>query len=105
MSSERFLGMTKIQFSIVSALLSAMAVALAAVSIGFWIHSIQQRRADFCQAVDTMNASIRKVLDDGIKNGRAELKDPRFAKYKDAIERSIRNAEKYKAELFANRAC
>lgn len=104
-ANDRFLGLTKTQFTMIAALMSMLAAALAGLSIGAWAWTAAQRRADFCQAVDTTNAAIRKVLTDGINQGEAELKDPKFAKYRPEIRKAIRKSIQYRAELFANRPC
>lgn len=103
--SERFFGMTKAQFAMVSAAAALFASILATVSLILFIYSASQRRHDFCVAVNTLNGAIVKVLDTSIADGQAELKDPKFSDFRQVILKGIRQDERFKSALFASRPC
>lgn len=104
-ADDRFLGMTKTQFTMLAAAAALIATTLSAVSLSLWVHTSAQRRQDFCNAVNTTNSSIRVVLNASIAQGEKELKDPQFVKYRKQIEAGIALDTKWRDKLFANQVC
>lgn len=102
MAGDRFLGLTKTQFAGLSATLSLFATGLAVLTLV--VGGIRAHEAT-CQAVNSVNTAIRHVLAQGIAQGKAELKDPRFAPFKTQIEQSIALDQQYESALFSNRHC
>lgn len=104
-AGDTFLGMTKTQFGLIGNIVALMSGALACLAIVLVVVVSSQRHHDFCSAINTVDSSIRVVLNKGIQQAQSELKDPNFAKYREQIKASIAQSKSFRAELFANRPC
>lgn len=104
-AEDTFMGMTKSQFGLVNSLVSVLAATLACAAIVLIVVVSSQRHHDFCNTVNTIDSSIRVVLENGIKQGKSELKDRKFAQYREQIQKGIAQSKQYERSLFANRPC